>query len=43
MSRNSVLLLAEGLIYPELHYGPYARDWWSPQPSNDKDVSVSVP
>ncbi|CAG8829421.1 26952_t:CDS:1, partial [Racocetra persica] len=42
MSHNSVSLLAEGLIYPKLHYGPYARDWWSPRPSNDKDISVSV-
>lgn len=39
---KSVSLLAEGKIYSELHYGPYARDWWSPRPSNN-NVSVSVP
>ncbi|CAG8567540.1 1736_t:CDS:2, partial [Cetraspora pellucida] len=43
MSRNSVLLLAKGLICPELHYSSYAHDWWSPRLSNDKDISVSVP
>ncbi|CAG8471517.1 11829_t:CDS:2 [Scutellospora calospora] len=43
-TNKSVCLLSEGKIRSKLHYGLYARDWWSPRPSNSKDnVLVSVP
>ena len=38
-SYKSISLLEEGKIRSELHYGPYAHDWWSPRLSNDKDIS----
>ncbi|KAG9287023.1 hypothetical protein G9A89_022987 [Geosiphon pyriformis] len=28
---TTILLLTEGIISPNLHYGPYARDWWVPR------------
>ncbi|CAG8659751.1 9879_t:CDS:2, partial [Cetraspora pellucida] len=31
------------IICPELHYSPYAHDWWLPRPTNNKDNTISVP
>src|SRR6185437_10719962 len=41
LTNKTVYLLAKGVICPELHYGPYARDWWSSRPSNN--IFISVP
>src|SRR5690348_6786952 len=40
LAHKSVCLLIEGEIRSELHYDLYARDWWSPRPSNGKDNAL---
>ncbi|CAG8598895.1 23946_t:CDS:2, partial [Racocetra persica] len=36
-------LVATGTIEPELHYGPYMRDWWVFSKDNQEHISYSIP
>src|SRR6266480_7755952 len=38
-------LIATGSIVPELHYGPYLRDWWvfSNEKTQEKQIYYSIP
>ncbi|RHZ76368.1 hypothetical protein Glove_198g95 [Diversispora epigaea] len=36
-------LVADGVLVPELHYGPFLRDWWYFDNSKSEDFSSPIP